>query len=123
MNVDDLAQQLGQLNVMQIVELTKKLETAWGVTATPQVSNLPATNVVDSKKEEQTEFNVTLSSYPADKKMGLVKLVRELCGIGLLEAKTLVESAPKLLKEGVTKEESAQLVAKLTEAGGVVTVS
>lgn len=122
-NTDDLAQQLGQLNVMQLVALTKKLEADWGVSATPQVGpSLPSTPGQDDAKVEQTEFTVVLVSYPADKKMGLVKLVREVCGMGLLESKNLVEAAPKNLREGITKEEAEVLKAKVTEAGGVVEV-
>jgi large subunit ribosomal protein L7/L12 len=121
-NTDDLAQQLGQLNVMQLVALTKKLEADWGVSATPQVSTTSVQQPTENKAEEQTEFTVSLISYPADKKMALVKLVREVCGLGLLESKNLVEGAPKALKEGVSKEEAANLKAKLTEAGGVVEV-
>lgn len=122
-DTNDLAQQLGQLNVMQLVALTKKLEADWGVSATPQVSTqvqMPGQD--DMKQEEQTEFSVSLVSYPADKKMALVKLVREVCGLGLLESKNLVEGAPKTLKEGVSKDEAAALKAKLTEAGGVIEV-
>jgi large subunit ribosomal protein L7/L12 len=120
-DTNDLATQLGQLTIPQLVALTKQLETAWGVSATPQVSNvvqLPGTD----KAEEQTEFTVVLASYPADKKMGIIKLVREVCNLGLLESKTLVEAVPKALKEGVSKDEAEALRAKLTEAGGVVEV-
>lgn len=121
-NTDDLAKQLGQLNVMQIIALTKKLEADWGVSATPQVQTSVVLPGVVDKAPEKTEFDVTLVSYPADKKIGLVKLVREVCGLGLLESKTLVEGVPKLLKEGVSKEESETLKAKFTEVGGVVEV-
>jgi large subunit ribosomal protein L7/L12 len=122
MNTNDLAEQLGQLNVMQLVDLTKKLEAAWGVTAAPQVGPLPSQPGQDEAKVEQTEFTVSLLSYPADKKMALVKLVREICGLGLLESKNLVEGAPKSLKEGVSKDEAEALKVRLLEAGGVVEV-
>lgn len=115
---DDLVKQLGQMTVVQVAELTKKLEVAWGVTATPQVLAVVPTN--SPAKEEQTEFSVVLTSFPADKKMGLVKLVRELCGLGLLEAKNLVEAAPKALKEDMSKEDAENMKSKLVEAGAVV---
>ena len=121
-DTNDLATQLGQLTIPQLVALTKQLETAWGVSATPQVSNLPPTNPGSDKVEDQTEFTVVLASYPADKKMGIIKLVREVCSLGLLESKTLVEGAPKPLKEGVSKEEAESIRARVTEAGGVVEV-
>lgn len=122
-NTDDLAQQLGQLNVMQLVALTKKLEADWGVSATPQVGpTQPGQQQQEVQQEAQTEFTVSLVSYPADKKMALVKLVREVVGLGLLESKNLVEAVPKPIKEGLSKEDAEQLKAKLTEAGGVVEV-
>ena len=121
--MDNLAQQLGQLNVMQLVALTKKLEADWGVSALPQVQSIGLPGQVDTaKKEEQTEFTVSLVSFPADKKMGMVKLVREICGLGLLESKNLVEAVPKSLKEGVNKQDADALVAKIQEAGGVAEV-
>jgi large subunit ribosomal protein L7/L12 len=122
-NTDDLAKQLGQLNPMQLVALTKKLEADWGVTATPQVSNtvqLPGTDT--DKPAEQTEFTVVLASFPADKKMTLLKLVRELTGLGLKEAKDFVESVPKTVKDGLSKADAEALKTQLTAAGGVVEV-
>lgn len=119
---DKLAQELGQLNVMELVALTKRLEADWNVSATPQVGLQQPSQQQETQQEAQTEFTVVLASYPADKKMALVKLVREVCGLGLLESKSLVEGAPKTLKENVSKEEADQLKAKITEAGGVVEV-
>lgn len=118
----DLARQLGQLNVMQLVALTKQLEADWGVSATPQQLGHPGETDNVSQVTEQTEFTISLVSYPADKKMSVVKMVREQLGLGLLESKTLVEAAPKVLKEAVSKEEAEALRAKFTEAGAVVTV-
>lgn len=121
---DKLANELGQLSVMELIALTKKLEADWHVSATPQVSlQTPGTpGDVDNKPAEQTEFTVVLASYPADKKMALIKLVREVVGLGLVESKNLVEGAPKTLKESVSKEEMEQLKAKFTAAGGVIEV-
>ena len=123
-NTDELAQQLGQLNVMQLVALTKKLEADWGVSATPQQSAQTNNNQQQQQNQEtaQSEFTVVLASYPPDKKMGLVKLVREVLGMALLESKNLVESVPKTIKEGLSKEEADALKAKFAEAGGVVEV-
>jgi large subunit ribosomal protein L7/L12 len=121
-NIENLAQQLGDLNVMQLIALTKKLEGDWGVSATPQTVASTQTNTQQESKVEQTEFTVSLVSYPADKKITLVKLVREVLSLGLLESKTLVETVPKVLKEGVSKDEAEMLRTKLTEAGGVVEV-
>lgn len=123
LNTEDLVTALGNLTAPQLVALTKQLEEKWGVSATPQVSNqvsLPGTD--DTKATEQTEFTVSLVSFAADKKMALVKLVREQLGLGLLESKNLVEAVPKVLKENVSKEDADLLKAKFTEAGGVVEV-
>ena len=121
MNIDNLAEQLGGLNVMQLVALTKKLEGDWGVSATPQAV-VSTQSTQTENKVEQTEFTVSLVSYPADKKITLVKLVREVLSLGLLESKTLVETVPKVLKEGVSKDEAEALRVKLTEAGAVVEI-
>jgi large subunit ribosomal protein L7/L12 len=113
---------LGNMSVMQIIELTKELEAKWGVSAVPQPVQVQTQNTTKQETAEQTEFNVTLASFPADKKMSLLKLVRELTGLGLKEAKEFVESVPKVLKEGVSKEDAAEYKRKLEEAGGVVEV-
>ena len=118
---EDVAQWLGEQSVMTIIGLTKELEQKWGVTAAPQT-----VQVQQQKQEEnkpaQDEFTVVLASFPPDKKMTLLKLVRELTGLGLKEAKDFVESVPKPVKESVSKAEADELKAKLTEAGGVVEV-
>lgn len=122
-NINDLAKQLGDLTVMQLVDLTKKLEADWGVSATPQAGNAPVQMPgTETPSVEQTEFTVVLASFAADKKMAVVKAVRELTGLGLLESKQLVEGAPKSVKESVGKAEADELKAKLTEAGAVIEV-
>lgn len=121
MNKEELVTALGNLTPVQLVELTKELEEKWGVKAVPQVSNVG--NV--SPQEEavvQTEFTVVLASFAADKKMTVVKAVRELTGMGLLESKQLVEGAPKTIKDSLSKEDAEALKAKLTEAGAVIEV-
>lgn len=120
--MEDVIAAVGNLTAPQLVALTKQLEEKWGVKAVPQVMDLPQNNVVPDNVIAQTEFNVTLVSYPADKKIALVKLVREITGLGLVESKGLVEGAPRMVKEGVSKEDADALKAKLTEAGAVVEV-
>lgn len=119
---DQVADYLGNLSVMQLIALTKDLEQLWGVEAKPQMTATTTTQQTETKVEAQTEFNVTLVSYPADKKIALVKVLREVTGLGLLESKNLVESVPKVIKEGVSKEDADTLKNKLTETGAVVEV-
>ena len=119
---DDVVKFLGDMSVMEIISLTKELEQKWGVSATPQPVQVQQTQKQEDNKPAQDEFTVVLASFPPDKKMTLLKLVRELTGLGLKEAKEFVESVPKAVKEAVTKAEADELKAKLTEAGGVVEV-
>ena len=119
---EEVAEWLGNQSVMQIISLTKELETLWGVTATPQPVQVQQQQKQEEQKPTQEEFTVVLASFPPDKKMTLLKLVRELTGLGLKEAKEFVESVPKPVKEACTKAEADELKAKLTEAGGVVEV-
>ncbi len=118
-SAEDVANALGKLTVLEVIALTKKLETQWGVKAEPAV-------VVQQAQVEkgpvQTEFTVVLASVPAESKMTVIKLVREVCLLGLKESKDLVEGAPKLIKEGVTADEAAELKRRLTEAGAVIEV-
>ena len=118
---EDVLRALGNMSVMQLIALTKELEEKWGVKAEPPtVQRQPDQN--DAPKVEQTEFNVTLASVSADKKMAVIKVVRELTGLGLKESKELVEAAPKLVKEGVSAADADELKRKLTEAGAVIEV-
>lgn len=124
MNNEDIIQAMGQMTIPQIVELTKDLENKWGIQALPQTPQLalPPSNLL-LQKEEQTEFNVILSSFPADKKIAVIKILREILGVGLLEAKGMVEVIPKMIKEAVSSEEAELVKFKLTEAGAVVVIS
>jgi large subunit ribosomal protein L7/L12 len=127
--VNEIISQIEQLSVLDLVELTKELQTKWGVSAAaampmmavaaPGAGGAAAAPAV----EEPTEFNVVLSGL-ADpgKKIGVIKVVRELTNLGLKEAKDLVEGAPQPVKEGVSKEEAQSVKAKLEEAGGTVDV-
>lgn len=117
---EQVAEFLGNMSVIQLITLTKELESLWGVEAKPQA--VIQTIKQEVKTVEQTEFTVTLVSFPADKKIALVKLVREVLGLGLVESKNLVESLPKVIKEGVSKDDAEALKVKLAEVGGVVEV-
>lgn len=119
---EEVAEWLGNQSVMQIISLTKELEQAWGVEAKPQTVQVQQQQKQEDNKPAQEEFTVVLASFPPDKKMTLLKLVRELTGLGLKEAKDFVESVPKPVKEGVSKADAEALKAQLTAAGGVVEV-
>jgi large subunit ribosomal protein L7/L12 len=127
MAVDELIAEIEKLSVLDLVKLSKALQDKWGVSAAPVAAAVgPATSAAAEPAapvEEQTEFNVTLTAV-ADptKKINVIKVVREITQLGLKEAKDLVDGAPKPVKEAVSKEEAAQLKAKLEEAGGVVEV-
>lgn len=112
---------LGNLSVMQVIALTKELEEKWGVKAEPQFVQVPERH--DQKVvDEKSEYNVFLASVPADKKMNVIKTVRELLVLGLKESKELVEAAPKMVSEACSKDEAERIKAKLEEAGAVVEV-
>ena len=113
---------LSNMPVIQLAELIKTLETKWGVTAAPVAVAAPpgaGTAPVAPQKEEQTEFNVDLKEAGGNK-IAVIKVVREITGLGLKEAKDLVEGAPKTLKEGVSKAEAEEMKKKLEEAGAKV---
>jgi large subunit ribosomal protein L7/L12 len=112
---------LSNLPVIQLAGLIKQLEDKWGVKAAPvAVAAAAGPAVAAPVVEAQTEFNVILASFAADKKIGIIKVVRELTGLGLKEAKDVVEGAPKVIKEGVSKAESEDIKKKLEEAGAKV---
>ena len=120
---EQLVDHLSNLSVLQVSELIKKLEDKWGVKAAPAavaVSGVgPGPAPVPEKVEEQTEFNVELSTAGANK-IAVIKAIREITGLGLKEAKDLVEGAPKVLKEGVSKADADDMKKKLEEAGAKV---
>lgn len=118
--LEKLVDELSQLTVMEMAELKKMLEDKWGVQAQAAAVAVaaPAAAGADAGGEEEaTEFDVTLAEVPADKKIAIIKVVREITGLGLKEAKELVESAPKVVKEKAGKTEAEEIVKKLTEAG------
>jgi large subunit ribosomal protein L7/L12 len=122
-----IVEQLSKLTVIETAELVKQLETAWGVTAAAPVAVAAAgggaAGAAAAPAEAKTAFDVILVSAPADKKISVIKAVREVkAGLGLAEAKALVEGAPKPVLEGVPKAESDNAKKKLEEAGAKVEV-
>jgi large subunit ribosomal protein L7/L12 len=128
-SVNEIIAQIEQLSVLDLVELTKTLQDKWGVSAAAAMPMMamPAAGApaggAPAAVEEPTEFNVILTGL-ADptKKIGVIKVVRELTNLGLKEAKDLVEGAPQPIKEGTSKEDATSLKAKLEEAGATVDV-
>src|SRR5262245_1382995 len=126
-SIPDIVSQLSKLSVMEVVELKNALEKEWGVTAAAPVAFAPGAGAGGAAApaaaaEEKTEFTVILKEYPADKKVGVIKVVRELTGLGLKEAKDLVEGVPGTVKEGVNKADSDNMKKKLEEAGAKVEI-
>jgi large subunit ribosomal protein L7/L12 len=119
-DIAKLVEELSKLTVLEAAELAKALEEAWGVSAAAAVAvAAPAAGGDAPAAEEQTEFDVILTG-DGGKKIQVIKEVRAITGLGLTEAKTLVESAPKALKEGVNKAEAEEIKKKIEEAGGTV---
>ncbi|MBV8939371.1 MAG: 50S ribosomal protein L7/L12 [Alphaproteobacteria bacterium] len=122
-NLAKIVDDLSALSVMEAAELSKLLEDKWGVSAAAPVAMAaaPGAGAAAAPAEEKTEFTVVLKSVPADKKIGIIKVVREITGLGLKEAKDLVEGAPKDVKT-VGKDEAEKIKKSLTEAGATVEV-
>lgn len=124
-NLAKIVDDLSALSVLEAAELSKMLEEKWGVSAAAPVAVAAAGGAAAAgaaPAEEKTEFNVILTAAPADKKIGVIKVVREVTGLGLKEAKDLVEAAPKPVKEGVNKEEAEKIKKALIDAGATVDV-
>ena len=119
-NIMKLIEEIKNLKVLELAELVKALEEEFGVSATPVAVAGPAAAAAPAA-EEKTEFTVVLKSAGANK-IGVIKVVRELTGLGLKEAKEVVDNAPKALKEGISKDDAEALKAKLEEAGAEVEV-
>jgi large subunit ribosomal protein L7/L12 len=121
-NREQVVEYLSNLPVIQIAELVKELETKWGVSAAPvAVAAAGGGGAAAPAAEEKTEFNVILADAGANK-INAIKVVREITGLGLKEAKDLVEGAPKPVKEGVGKDEAEDIKKKLEAAGAKVEV-
>ena len=119
-NLEKIVDDLSVLTVLEAAELSKLLEDKWGVSAAAPVAAAVAAPV-EAAAEEQFEFDVFLASY-GEKKINVIKEVRAMTGLGLKEAKDLVESAPTAVKEAVTKDEAEELKKKLENAGATVEV-
>ena len=118
LTTDQMLDAISGMTVLECSELVKAMEEKFGVTAAVAVAAAPAAGAAAGGAEEQTEFTVTLDSFDAAKKIPVIKAVREITGLGLGEAKALVEGAPKELKAGVSKADADAMIAKITEAGG-----
>lgn len=124
MSKEEIMQAIEQMTVLELAELVKALEEKFGVSAAAPVAvaAMPgAAAAAGPAEEEKSSFDVILASA-GDKKIQVIKVVRELTGLGLKEAKDLVDSAPKPLKEGVSKEQAEEIKAKIEEAGGSVEI-
>lgn len=121
MKQEELIEELSKLTVLQMAELKTALEEKWGVkAAAAAVAVAPAGGGGGEAAavEESTDFQITLVAVPADKKIAVIKVVREVTGLGLKEAKELVDGAPKVLKESAPKAEASDIKAKIEAAGG-----
>ena len=118
-NLEKIVEDLSALTVLEAAELSKMLEEKWGVSAAAPVAVAAAGAAPAAAAEEQTEFEVVLAAA-GDKKIEVIKEVRAITGLGLKEAKDLVEGAPKTVKEGASKDEAAKIKAQLEKAGAKV---
>jgi len=125
LTIDEIVEAIGNMTLLEVAELVKKLEEKFGVSAAAVVAAAPAAAGAPAgpapAAEEKTEFTVILKSAGANK-INVIKVVREITGLGLKEAKDLVDSAPKPVKEGVSKEEAEKIAKKLQEAGAEVEI-
>ena len=125
---DEILEQLKTLSLLEASELVKQIEEAFGVDASAPAGGMMmaaapgAAGAAEEAAEEQTEFDVVLEEVPSDKKIAILKVVRGITGLGLKEAKGLVEETPKSLKEATTKEDAEEIKKQLEEAGAKVTV-
>jgi large subunit ribosomal protein L7/L12 len=126
LTIDEIVEAIGNMTLLEVAELVKKLEEKFGVSAAAVVAAAPAAVAgapagPAPAAEEKTEFTVILKSVGPNK-INVIKVVREITGLGLKEAKDLVDSAPKPVKEGVSKEEAESIAKKLQEAGAEVEI-
>jgi large subunit ribosomal protein L7/L12 len=119
--VEDIFSQINELKPMEISDLIKKMEDEWGVSAAPAAIAVAGPAAGGAEADEQTEFDVILTAI-GDKKIQVIKEVRAITGLGLKEAKALVEEAPKAVKEGLEKEEAEKIKAQLEETGAQVDI-
>lgn len=128
MSIETIIADIEKLNVLELVQLTKALQEKWGVSAAPVAAAAAPVAAAEAEApaaappvEEQTEFDAILSEVGPNK-INVIKVVRELTGLGLKEAKAVVDEAPKPIKEGVSKEEAQKIADKMAEVGAKVTI-
>jgi len=125
---EELINALSNLKVMEVVDLIKALEEKWGVSAAAPVAVAAVGGAAAGggaaapAAEEKTEFTVTMSAFAADKKVGVIKAIREITGLGLKEAKDMVEGVPSVVKEAVAKKDAEDIKKKLTDAGATAEI-
>lgn len=119
--INNIIEELKSLTILELSELVKAVEAEFGVSAAVPMGGAAVAGAAAPAAEEKTEFDVILAGFGSNK-LGVIKVVREVTGLGLKDAKDLVEGCPKALKEGVTKEEAESLKATLTEAGATVEI-
>ena len=119
--ITNILEEIKSLTILELADLVKAVEEEFGVSAAAPVGVVAVAGAAAPAAEEKTEFDVILKSFGA-KKLDVIKAVREITGLGLKEAKDLVEGAPKTLKEGCSKEEAESIKAQLTEAGATVEI-
>jgi large subunit ribosomal protein L7/L12 len=118
---EDMLETISNMTVMEIVDLISAMEEKFGVSAAAPVAVAAAAGPAAAAVEEQTEFNVVMTKF-GENKVNVIKVVRAITGLGLKEAKDLVEGAPSVVKEGVSKDEAASIKKQLEEAGAAVEV-
>jgi large subunit ribosomal protein L7/L12 len=123
-NKEEILDAISNMTLLEVVDLVKMMEDKFGVTAAAPVAAAAAAPgaAAAAPAEEQTEFTVTLKEYPADKKVTVIKVVREATGLGLKEAKDLVEGAPSVVKDAVSKADAEKIKKSLEDAGAKVEV-
>lgn len=125
--LETIINQLKSLTLLEAADLVKEIEKTFGIDtsvamASSVVSATPVAAAAVEAVEEKASFEITLSEVPADKKIAILKIVRTITGLGLKESKDIVDNAPKVIKEGVTKEESAKIKKELEDAGAKVVI-
>ena len=126
--IENIIEDLKSLSLLEAAELVKQIEDVFGVDASISTSGMvlmdtnPSSVSRNDEEEVKTEFDAVLEEVPSSKKIAILKVVRSLTGLGLIEAKSLVESAPKVVKEALSKDEAENVKKKLEEAGAVVTI-
>ena len=124
-NLETMVEELSSLTVLEMAKLKELLENKWGVKAQAAVAAMPAgahAAAAAPAAAEATHFQVTLAEAAADKKIGIIKVLREVTGLGLKEAKDMVEAAPKVVKENAAKAEAEEIKKKLEDSGAKVTL-